>query len=99
VLDASDNKTYEFKFKDRFCLCFRLNSTWLLFNSATDVFPEGLGSSSGELGHNLWTIIIILVFGRNREVSLISRNKVVVPADFIFQDLQILLAIQRKEIS
>jgi choline dehydrogenase-like flavoprotein len=30
-----------------------LNSTWLLMRSATDVWPQGLGSSSGELGHNL----------------------------------------------
>jgi choline dehydrogenase-like flavoprotein len=30
-----------------------LNSTWLLMRSATDVWPGGLGSSSGELGHNL----------------------------------------------
>ena len=30
-----------------------LNSTWILLRSATDVWPGGLGSSSGELGHNL----------------------------------------------
>ncbi len=30
-----------------------MNSTWVLLNSATDVWPGGLGSSSGELGHNL----------------------------------------------
>jgi choline dehydrogenase-like flavoprotein len=30
-----------------------LNSTWILMRSATDVWPGGLGSSSGELGHNL----------------------------------------------
>ena len=30
-----------------------LNTTWLLLNSATDVWPGGLGSSSGELGHNV----------------------------------------------
>jgi choline dehydrogenase-like flavoprotein len=28
------------------------NSTWVLMNSATDIWPDGLGSSSGELGHN-----------------------------------------------
>ncbi|HEY5970186.1 MAG TPA: GMC family oxidoreductase [Chitinophagaceae bacterium] len=53
VLDASDNKTYQFKSKIVFVCASALNSTWLLFNSATDVFPEGLGSSSGELGHNV----------------------------------------------
>ena len=31
----------------------RINSTWLLMRSATDIWPGGLGSSSGELGHNL----------------------------------------------
>jgi choline dehydrogenase-like flavoprotein len=30
-----------------------LNSAWVLMNSATDVWENGLGSSSGELGHNI----------------------------------------------
>jgi hypothetical protein len=30
-----------------------LNSAWVLMNSATDIWPDGLGSSSGELGHNI----------------------------------------------
>ena len=30
-----------------------LNSAWILMNSATDIWPDGLGSSSGELGHNV----------------------------------------------
>jgi choline dehydrogenase-like flavoprotein len=30
-----------------------LNSAWVLMNSATDVWPGGLGSSSDELGHNI----------------------------------------------
>ena len=53
VLDTSDNKTYEFKSKIVFLCASALNSTWLLFNSATDVWPGGLGSSSNELGHNV----------------------------------------------
>ena len=53
VLDTSDNKTYEFKSKIVFLCASSLNSTWLLFNSATDIWPEGLGSSSGELGYNV----------------------------------------------
>lgn len=53
VLDAETNKTYEFKAKIIFLNASTLNSTWLLLNSATDVWPGGLGSSSGELGHNL----------------------------------------------
>ena len=53
VLDSSDNKTYEFKSKLVFLCASALNSTWILFNSATDLWPGGLGSSSGELGHNV----------------------------------------------
>jgi choline dehydrogenase-like flavoprotein len=53
VLDAETNKTYEYKAKIVFLNASTLNSTWILLNSATDVWPDGLGSSSGELGHNL----------------------------------------------
>ncbi|WP_416437857.1 GMC oxidoreductase [Phnomibacter sp. MR] len=53
VLDAETNQTIEFKSKLVFLCASALNSTWVLFNSATDVWPEGLGSSSGELGHNV----------------------------------------------
>src|SRR5579872_2311104 len=53
VLDAETNKTYEFKSKIVFLNASTLNSAWVLMNSATDVWPDGLGSSSGELGHNL----------------------------------------------
>ncbi|MCF3107764.1 GMC family oxidoreductase [Niabella sp. CC-SYL272] len=53
VLDAETNKTYEYKAKIVFLNASTLNSTWVLLHSATDVWPGGLGSSSGELGHNL----------------------------------------------
>lgn len=53
VLDAETNKTFEYYAKVVFVCASTLNSAWLLMNSATDVWPEGLGSSSGELGHNL----------------------------------------------
>ena len=53
VLDAQTNKTYQFFSKIVFLCASSLNSTWVLFNSATDIWPEGLGSSSGELGHNV----------------------------------------------
>ena len=53
VLDAETNKTYEFKSKIVFLCASSFNSTWVLMNSATDIWPEGLGSSSGELGHNV----------------------------------------------
>jgi choline dehydrogenase-like flavoprotein len=53
VLDAETNKTYEYKAKIIFLNASTINSAWVLMNSATDVWPDGLGSSSGELGHNL----------------------------------------------
>lgn len=53
VIDAETNQTYEFKSKIIFLCASALNSTWILMNSATDIWPEGLGSSSGELGHNV----------------------------------------------
>lgn len=53
ILDAETNKTYEYKAKIVFVCASALNSAWVLMNSATDVWPEGLGSSSGELGHNV----------------------------------------------
>ena len=53
VLDAETNKTYEYYAKVIFLNASTLNSTWILMNSATDVWDGGLGSSSGELGHNL----------------------------------------------
>ncbi len=53
VLDAETNKTYEYFSKIVFVNASTLNSTWILMNSATDVFPDGLGSSSNALGHNL----------------------------------------------
>lgn len=53
VLDTETNKTYEFKSKIVFLCASTLNTAWILFNSATQVWPGGLGSSSGELGHNV----------------------------------------------
>ncbi|WP_158826163.1 GMC oxidoreductase [Mucilaginibacter lacusdianchii] len=53
VLDAETNKTYEYYAKVIFINASALNSAWILMNSATDIWPGGLGSSSGELGHNV----------------------------------------------
>ena len=53
VLDSETNQTIEYKSKIVFLNAGTLNTSWILMNSATDVWPEGLGSSSGELGHNL----------------------------------------------
>lgn len=53
ILDTETNQTYEFKSKIVFLCASTLNTAWVLLNSATDVWPGGLGSSSGELGHNV----------------------------------------------
>jgi glucoside 3-dehydrogenase (cytochrome c) catalytic subunit len=53
VLDAITEQTTEYKARLVFLCASTLNSTWLLMRSATDIWPGGLGSSSGELGHNL----------------------------------------------
>jgi choline dehydrogenase-like flavoprotein len=53
VLDAETNQTYEFYSKIIFLNASTFNSAWILMNSATDIWPDGLGSSSGELGHNV----------------------------------------------
>jgi choline dehydrogenase-like flavoprotein len=53
ILDSTDGKTYEYFSKIVFLCASTLNSTWILMNSATDIWPDGLGSSSGELGHNV----------------------------------------------
>lgn len=53
VLDAETNQTYQYFAKIVFVCASSFNSSWVLMNSATDVWEGGLGSSSGELGHNV----------------------------------------------
>jgi choline dehydrogenase-like flavoprotein len=53
VIDAETHEVIEYKAKVIFLNASSFNSTWILMNSATDVWPDGLGSSSGELGHNV----------------------------------------------
>ncbi|HUF74114.1 MAG TPA: GMC family oxidoreductase [Gammaproteobacteria bacterium] len=53
VLDAVTGQSTEYSARIVFLCASALNSTWLLMQSARDVWPGGLGSSSGELGHNL----------------------------------------------
>ena len=53
VLDAETRLTYEFPAKVVFLCASTFNSTWVLMNSAKEVWPGGLGSSSGELGRNV----------------------------------------------
>jgi len=53
VLDGLSMQSTDYKAKVIFLCASTLNSTWILLRSANDVWPGGLGSSSGELGHNL----------------------------------------------
>lgn len=53
IIDAENNQTYQYFAKVIFLNASALNSAWVLMNSATDVWENGLGSSSGELGHNV----------------------------------------------
>ena len=53
VIDAVSEETTEYTAPVIFLCASALNSTWILMQSATDVWPDGLGSSSEELGHNL----------------------------------------------
>src|SRR5215218_10383422 len=53
VLDAQTNKTYDYFSKIVFLNASALNTAWILMNSATNVWDGGLGSNSGELGHNV----------------------------------------------
>lgn len=53
VLDAETHLTSEYRARLVFLCASAFNSTWILMRSATDIWPGGLGSSSGELGHNV----------------------------------------------
>jgi choline dehydrogenase-like flavoprotein len=53
IIDAETNQVSDYKAKIIFVCASSFNSTWVLMNSATDIWPDGLGSSSGELGHNV----------------------------------------------
>jgi choline dehydrogenase-like flavoprotein len=53
VLDAETNQTVEYDAKIIFLCASTFNSTAILMRTATDIWPGGLGSSSGELGHNV----------------------------------------------
>jgi len=53
IIDAENGQTYQYTARVVFLNASTFNSTWLLMNSARDVWDGGLGSSSGELGHNV----------------------------------------------
>jgi choline dehydrogenase-like flavoprotein len=53
VIDAETNQTMEFFARIIFVNGSTLGSTFVLLNSTSDTFPDGLGNSSGQLGHSL----------------------------------------------
>lgn len=53
VIDAETHEVHEYTADIVFLNASTFNTTWILMNSATDVWEGGLGSSSGELGHNV----------------------------------------------
>lgn len=53
VIDAETNETMEFYSKILFLNGSTLGTSFVLLNSISDAFPEGLGNSSGQVGHNL----------------------------------------------
>lgn len=53
IIDAETKETHEFYSRIVFLCASTLGSTHILMNTKTDQFPDGLGNSSGQLGHNL----------------------------------------------
>jgi choline dehydrogenase-like flavoprotein len=53
VIDGQTRESVEFHGRILFLCASTLESTRILLNSRTPEFPNGLGNSSGELGHNL----------------------------------------------
>jgi choline dehydrogenase-like flavoprotein len=53
VIDANTKEMFDVNAKVIFLNASAMESTRILLNSTTPEFPNGLGSSSGELGHNL----------------------------------------------
>jgi choline dehydrogenase-like flavoprotein len=53
IVDAETNQTTEYFARIIFLCASAIASTYILLNSRSDRFPNGLGNDSGELGHNL----------------------------------------------
>lgn len=53
VIDRETHDVIEYSARIIFVNGSTLGSTFVLLNSTSDAFPEGLGNSSGQLGHNL----------------------------------------------
>lgn len=53
VIDAETHEHIEYKAKIIFVNGSTLGTTFILLNSVSEAFPNGLGNGSGQLGHNL----------------------------------------------
>lgn len=53
VIDAHTQEVLEFKAKVIFLCASSMASTAILMQSKSEVFPNGMGNASGELGHNI----------------------------------------------
>ncbi len=53
VIDSETHRTTVFKARVIFSCASAIASASILLNSKSDAFPEGLGNTSGELGHNI----------------------------------------------
>ncbi|SHJ22798.1 GMC oxidoreductase [Pseudozobellia thermophila] len=53
IVDAETEEVIEFKSKIVFLCASSMASTAILMQSKSDVFPNGMGNGSGELGHNV----------------------------------------------
>ena len=53
VIDAETMQTIEYKAKIVFVCASTLASAFILLNSVDESFPDGIGNTSGQLGHNL----------------------------------------------
>ena len=53
IIDAETKEEIEFSARIVFCNASTVGTTAILLNSRSESFPNGLGNSSGELGHNV----------------------------------------------
>ena len=53
ILDSETMKTEEYFARVIFVNASTINTAFILLNSVSDVFPQGFGNSSGQLGHHL----------------------------------------------
>lgn len=53
IKDAETGEELEFFARILFCNASTVGTTAILLNSRSETFPDGLGNSSGELGHNM----------------------------------------------